>query len=213
MITAMKDIFSCYTRGLVFTGDLSKDIHTFFKLNNDLRTLNHTLEVADEANRIANLYEIDPSKVVIAALLHDISNVIPISTMLEVAKNLSIEVLEEELKYDRSVHQKLSKYMAQDIFRITDDEILNAIESHTTHKPNSNMTDKILFVSDKISWKLPGEHPYLQAMREEVNKLEITNAILIYLDHIWDQRNLLKLVHPWLIKAREEILEGYSRGH
>jgi predicted HD superfamily hydrolase involved in NAD metabolism len=212
MIT-MKDIFSCYTRGLVFTGDLSKDIHAFFKLNDDLRTLNHTLEVADEANRIAILYEIDPSKVVTAALLHDISNVIPISTMLEVAKNLSIEVLEEELNYDRSVHQKLSKYMAQDIFRITEEEILNAIESHTTHKPNSSMTDKILFVSDKISWKLPGEHPYLKEMREVVNKLEIDKAILIYLNHIWDQRNILKLVHPWLIKAREEILESYSRGH
>jgi HD superfamily phosphohydrolase YqeK len=146
MILPMRDILSCYTRGLFFTEDLSKDIHTFFEFNNDLRTLTHTLEVSDEANRIANLYEIDCSKVVTAALLHDISNVIPISTMLEVANNLSIEVLDEELKYDRSVHQKLSKYMAQDIFRITDDEILNAIESHTTHKPNANMTDKILFV-------------------------------------------------------------------
>jgi predicted HD superfamily hydrolase involved in NAD metabolism len=209
----MKDIFSRYTSRIVFTGDLSKDIDTFFKLNNDLRTLNHTLEVAEEAKRIANLFEIDPLKVICAALLHDISNVIPISTMLEVAKNLSIEVLEEELKYDRSVHQKLSKYMAQDIFRISDEEILNAIESHTSHKPNANMTDKILFVSDKISWKLPGEHPYLQEMREEVNKLEIDKAILIYLNHIWDQRNILKLVHPWLIKAREEMLKGYLGGN
>jgi predicted HD superfamily hydrolase involved in NAD metabolism len=209
----MNDIFSRYTSSIVFTGDLSKDIDTFFNLNNDLRTLNHTLEVAEEAKRIANLFEIDPLKVVCAALLHDISNVIPISTMLEVAKNLSIEVLEEELKYDRSVHQKLSKYMAQDIFRISDEEILNAIESHTTHKPNANSTDKILFVSDKISWKLPGEHPYLQEMREEVNKLEIDKAILIYLNHIWDQRNILKLVHPWLIKAREEMMEGYSGGY
>jgi predicted HD superfamily hydrolase involved in NAD metabolism len=209
----INDIFNCYTSSMVFIGDLSRDIDTFFNLNNDLRTLNHTLEVAEEAKRIANFYEIDPLKVVCAALLHDISNVIPISTMLEVAKNLSITVLEEERKYDRSVHQKLSKYMAQDIFRITDEEILSAIESHTTHKPNANMTDKILFVSDKISWKLPGEHPYLQEMREEVNKHEIDKAILIYLNHIWNQRNILKLVHPWLIKAREEMLEGYSGGH
>jgi HD superfamily phosphohydrolase YqeK len=75
------------------------------------------------------------------------------------------------------------------------------------------MTDKILFVSDKISWKLPGEHPYLQEMREEVNKHEIDKAILIYLNHVWNQRSILKLVHPWLIKAREEMLEGYSGGH
>src|SRR4051794_1338582 len=126
----MNDILICYTRGLVFTGDLNKDIFAFFSLDYDLRTLNHTLEVADEANRIDDLYEIDPSKVVSAALLHDISNVIPISTMLEVAKHLSIEVFEQEPKHDRTVHQQLSKYMAQDSFRITDKEIFNAIESH-----------------------------------------------------------------------------------
>ncbi|MFC4777157.1 HD domain-containing protein [Paenibacillus sp. GCM10023252] len=110
----MNDLFSRYTSSFVLTGDLSNDIDTFYKMNNDLRTLNHTLEVAEEAERIANLFEIDSFKVVRAALLHDISNVIPISTMLDVAKTLSIEVLEEELKYDRSVHQKLSKYMAQE---------------------------------------------------------------------------------------------------
>ncbi|MGZ9584013.1 bis(5'-nucleosyl)-tetraphosphatase (symmetrical) YqeK [Paenibacillus marinisediminis] len=204
----MNDIFSCYTENLVFTGDVKKDIHAFFSQNNDLRTLNHTLEVANEAIRLAKLFGLDSQKAECAALLHDISNVIPISRMLEVAERLSIEVLEEEYKYDRSVHQKLSRYMAQDIFEINDEEILSAIESHTTHKPNSNMTDKILFVSDKISWNLPGEHPYLHEMREEVNRLKIDQAVLIYLNHVWDQRNILKLVHPWLIKAREELVEA-----
>jgi len=204
----MNDIFSCYTENLVLTGDMRKDIHVFFSQNNDLRTLNHTYEVANEAVRIAKLLGLDSKKVECAALLHDISNVIPISKMLEVAELLSIDLLEEEYKYDRSVHQKLSRYMAQDIFEINDEEILSAIESHTTHKPKSNMTDKILFVSDKISWNLPGEHPYLNEMREEVNRLEIDRAVLIYLNHIWDQRNILKLVHPWLIKAREELVEA-----
>ncbi|WP_110930113.1 bis(5'-nucleosyl)-tetraphosphatase (symmetrical) YqeK [Paenibacillus bouchesdurhonensis] len=204
----MNDIFSCYTEKLILSGNIREDIHAFFSQNNDLRTLNHTLEVANEAIRITKLFDLDPQKIECAALLHDISNVVPISKMLEVAEQLSIEVLEEEYKYDRSVHQKLSRYMAQDIFGIHDEEILSAIESHTTHKPSSSMTDKILFVSDKISWNLPGEHPYLHRMRKEVDRLEIDKAVLIYLDHIWGQRDILKLVHPWLIKAREELLEA-----
>lgn len=72
-------------------------------------------------------------------------------------------------------------------------------------KTDSTISDKILFVSDKISWELPGEHSYLQEMRTKVYELEIDQAILIYLNHIWDQRNKLKLVHPWLIQAREEL--------
>lgn len=108
----MNDIFSCYTENLILTGNIREDIHAFFSQNKDLRTLNHTLEVANEAIRIAKLFGLDPQKVECAALLHDISNVVPISRMLEVAEQLSIEVLEEEYKYDRSVHQKLSRYMA-----------------------------------------------------------------------------------------------------
>ncbi|MBD7966711.1 bis(5'-nucleosyl)-tetraphosphatase (symmetrical) YqeK [Paenibacillus sp. Sa2BVA9] len=195
-----------YTRDLVLSGDLKEDITSFFKLNHDIRTLQHTLEVAEEAERIAKLYGLESEKMVCAAFLHDISNVVPVSSMIQISKTLSIEVLEQELTYDRSVHQKLSRYMAEDIFGITDDEILGAIESHTTHKPHANMTDKILFVSDKISWKLPGEHLYLQEMRSKVDRLEIDEAILIYLNYIWGQRDKLKLVHPWLISAREELI-------
>ncbi|WP_442600730.1 HD domain-containing protein [Paenibacillus sp. KN14-4R] len=205
----MNEIFGKYVQSLNLTGDLRYDVKTFFEQNHDLRTWNHTLDVVHEVKQVAKLYTINPMKVIKAALLHDISNVIPISTMLDVSKELSIEILDEELKYDRSIHQKLSKYMAKDIFGITDKEILNAIESHTTHKPNSNLTDKILFVSDKISWNLPGEHPYLQQMRIKVYELKIDEAILIYLNSIWDQRDKLKLVHPWLIEAREELLNEY----
>jgi predicted HD superfamily hydrolase involved in NAD metabolism len=202
----MKELFKPYVGGFFLSGNLKQDITRFFELNNDMKTLEHTLDVAKEAQRVAELYSINPDNVIKASLLHDISNVIPISNMLKAAEELSIEILDEERKYNRSVHQKLSSYMAHDIFEITDEEILGAIESHTTHKTNSNITDKILFVSDKISWKLPGEHPYLQEMRTKVNEFELEQAILIYLNHIWDQRDKLKLVHPWLIKAREELL-------
>ena len=44
----MNDIFSYYTGNLVLSGDMRKDIYAFFSQNNDLRTLNHTLEVRDE---------------------------------------------------------------------------------------------------------------------------------------------------------------------
>lgn len=204
----MKPLFAQYTEGFALSGDLQQDIQRFFALNDDPGTLQHTLEVAAEAERLAILFGIDPSKPVRAALLHDISNVIPVSSMLEVAEALSIAIMNEERRYGRSVHQKLSRLMAATIFGVNDQEVLSAIESHTTHKPGAAMTDKLLFVADKISWNLPGEHPYLREMRAKVEQLELDDAILIYLNHIWDQRGKLKLVHPWLIEAREELLQA-----
>lgn len=81
--------------------------------------------------------------------------------MLQTSEELSIDILEEERKYSRIIHQKLSKAMAQEIFLIDDTDILSAIECHTTLKSDSTLTDKILFISDKISFNLPGEHKYL----------------------------------------------------
>jgi predicted HD superfamily hydrolase involved in NAD metabolism len=190
----------------MLTDHLLNDITTFFNKHNDLRTLEHSIQVSNESKRIAEYYEVSSDKVIRAALLHDISNVIPITRMLHSAEELSIHILDDERKFARSVHQKLSKTMAEEIFGVSDPEILNAIESHTTHKPNATMTDKILFVSDKISWNLPGEHQYLQDMRNKVNDFEIDEAILIYLNNIWEQRSKLKLIHPWLIAAREELI-------
>ncbi|MFC3801468.1 bis(5'-nucleosyl)-tetraphosphatase (symmetrical) YqeK [Cohnella sp. GCM10012308] len=188
------------------SGDLMRDIEVFFKLNNDSETLQHTLKVAAEARNVAGLYDVDPVKAEQAGLLHDISNVIPVSNMLEAAKQLSIDILEEELKYERILHQKLSRAMAESIFNITDEDILSAIECHTTLKPDAALLDKVLFISDKISWELPGDHAYLLEIRDEVYNQKLDKGVLIYLDSIWEQRSKLKLVHSWLLLAREQLI-------
>ena len=202
----MKYILEPYVKDLQLSGELENNIRLFFLSHNDLETLNHTITVANEAERVARLYGADPHKAKQAGLLHDISNVIPASEMLAVAKQLSIELLDDEYKYGRIVHQKLSKAMAVEIFKIHDEEILDAIECHTTLKPKSSLLDKVLFISDKISWELQGDHQYLIDIREKVNDHKLDEGILTYLNHIWEQRDKMKLVHPWLIKAREELL-------
>jgi HD superfamily phosphohydrolase YqeK len=202
----MKTTFAPYLKGFKQTGKLIEDVPSFYMLHNDIRTLEHTLKVKDEAARIAGF--LDPNlleKSIAAALLHDISNVIPVPQMLHSAEELGIEILDDERKYARSVHQKLSAVMAREIFGITDADVLQAIESHTTYRSTAEMVDKILFVADKISWELPGEHQHLKVMREQVFQYKIDEAILTYLDFIWDQRDKLKLVHPWLIEARNEL--------
>ncbi|MFD2328173.1 bis(5'-nucleosyl)-tetraphosphatase (symmetrical) YqeK [Cohnella sp. GCM10020058] len=188
------------------SGDLTRDIEAFFKLHDDVETLQHTLKVAAEARKVAELYDVDPAKAEQAGLLHDISNVIPVRNMLETAKQLSIDILEEELKYERILHQKLSRAMAEAIFNMTDQNILSAIECHTTLKPDAELLDKVLFISDKISWELPGDQAYLLEIRDQVYNQKLDKGVFIYLDSIWKNRSKLKLVHSWLIQAREQLL-------
>ncbi|CAH1211456.1 MULTISPECIES: bis(5'-nucleosyl)-tetraphosphatase (symmetrical) YqeK [unclassified Paenibacillus] len=204
----MHQVLETYSSNVLLSGNVRNDIQAFFSAHHDLETLNHTLIVATQARHIAELYGADPWKAEQAGLLHDISNVVPVSEMLNVAKVLSIDIMDEEYTYDRIVHQKLSKAMAKEIFYITDSEILDAIECHTTFRPEASLMDKVLFVSDKISWELPGNHAYLHEIRKKVeDEQRLDEGILIYLNYIWEQRSKLKLVHPWLIQAREELLQ------
>jgi HD superfamily phosphohydrolase YqeK len=125
--------------------------------------------------------------------------------MMSIAENQSIEIMEEELRFPRIIHQKLSKDMANKIFGCTDINVLNAIECHTTLKAGANLLDKVLFVADKISWELPGDHQYQNIMRRKLEFLDLNGAVMVYLNHVWEQRDKLKLVHPWLIEARAEL--------
>jgi predicted HD superfamily hydrolase involved in NAD metabolism len=210
----MNPIYNQYVEGVIFNQNLKNDIESFLNYHNENETFEHTVKVAYEANRIASLFDIDPELAEQAGLLHDISNVIPKAKMLSITEELLIEILEEERRYPRIVHQKLSKDMSREIFRMTNVEVLNAIECHTTLKSGASKLDKILFVADKISWDLPGEHPYQEVMREKLLSSDLDGAVLIYLNHVWGQRNHLKLVHPWLIEAREELMnECISGGH
>lgn len=202
----MHSIYKQYVDGIVFIQDLKKDIENFLKLHNENETLDHTIKVADEARKIALLFDADPELAEQSGLLHDISNVIPKAQMMSMAEQLFIEILEEERRYPRIVHQKLSKDMSKNIFGSTNSEVLNAIECHTTMKAGASKLDKILFVADKISWDLPGEHPYQDEVRDKLGALDLDGAVLVYLNYVWEQRHKLKLVHPWLIEAREELM-------
>lgn len=102
----MNVVLKPYSLELNFSNDLKNDIYSIFVAHNNYETLNHTLIVASEAKRVAGIYGADPIKAEHAGLLHNISNAVPVSKMLSVAKELSIEIMDEEYKYDRIIHQK-----------------------------------------------------------------------------------------------------------
>ncbi|MCY9669635.1 HDIG domain-containing protein [Paenibacillus alginolyticus] len=73
----MSILYERYTEGISFTGEIKKDIERFLVNHNEYDTYQHTISVADEAVRIANMFNLDNDLASQAAFLHDISNVIP----------------------------------------------------------------------------------------------------------------------------------------
>jgi HD superfamily phosphohydrolase YqeK len=111
-----------------------------------------------------------------------------------------IEVLPEEEAFPMIIHQKLSKVMARDLFKISNPEILDAVGCHTTLRKQSTLLDKVLFVADKMEWDQSGSPPYIQEILQELEK-SIVHAAYAYINYLWGQRDQLRVVHPWLKDA------------
>lgn len=184
------------------TNDLKKSITEFLELNNCLDTISHSIEVANYAKDISCRYSIRSELAEVSGLLHDISAVIPENKRIEVANILGIEIYDEERKMPLIIHQKISKVIAQDIFKINDTSILSAIECHTTLKKEPSKLDLLLFVSDKVKWDQDGNPPYLEGLLYNLDK-SLEHSALYYIDYLL--QNEIKVIHPWLKDAYEYL--------
>ena len=104
------------------------------------------------------------------------------------------------------VHQKLSVEIAREIFGVADEKVLSAVGCHTTLKAKASILDKVVFVADKIAWDQEGKPPYLDPMLAAL-ETSLDAGALAYLSYLWEQRDQLKVVHPWMKDAYLELAE------
>ncbi len=123
---------------------------------------NHTLGVMYTAASMAMRYGVDLNKAMIAGLLHDCAKCIPNQEKLKLCEKYQIPVSEVELANPGLLHAKLGAYLAKKKYGIKDEDVLKAIESHTTGRPGMSMLEKIIYISDYME---PGR-AYLPHMNE-----------------------------------------------
>ncbi|KKZ92953.1 hypothetical protein B4147_2189 [Bacillus wiedmannii] len=196
-----KDIYS-----FTPTGKIENDIKSFLLKYDKELTYKHSIRVAKEARKIASTYHVNEEKAAIAGYLHDISAIFPNEDRVAVAEQFGIEILQEEREFPMIIHQKLSKVIAKEIFKVDDEEILNAICCHTTLRKHATKMDLVLFVADKIEWDQIGAPPYLVEVKKELEK-SLEHAAFIYISYLWDRKDTLKVLHPWLEEAYWQLKE------
>ena len=202
---------------LAFTGSIASDAPAFLVLHGHPATAQHSAGVAAEAGRIAALVQVDVVAAQQAGWLHDISAVFASPERARVADVLGVEVLEEERAYPPILHQKLSAVLARELFGVSDGGVLSAIACHTTLRAGATDLDKVVFLADKIAWDQPGEPPYLAELLAALSSPTcgapgsarlLDAAALVYLNYLWQRRDTLPVVHPWMCDARQELCKG-----
>ena len=183
--------------------DLINSIKNEYLCNNKEDVLSHVEDVARIAVELAKTYKLDIDKIKLAALLHDISGIMTPQEMYDFAITKGLEIDPAEEKYHALLHQRVSKIIAQEEFDITDSDVLNAIECHTTLKKNANMCDKIIFIADKISWDSKGVPSYADLLKSTTVE-SLDAACYSYIKYQFDN-NLLVMPHQWLTEAYDDL--------
>ncbi|MCL2822219.1 MAG: bis(5'-nucleosyl)-tetraphosphatase (symmetrical) YqeK [Firmicutes bacterium] len=117
----------------------------FKNLGFKMQRIDHILGVIKYAAMLANIFDTDQAKAVLAALLHDIAKYTTL-----------FQIKDTNLKLDKSIfdlpspvqHAFIGAEAAKQLLKINDDDILNSIKYHTTARANMSILEKVVALSD-----------------------------------------------------------------
>lgn len=91
----------------------------------------------------------DEGKVLLAGLLHDVGKMYDKTELPETIKN----AIPKDSIGTSVQHQFVSAEIVKNDFHISDEDVLNAIRFHTTGRENMSQFEKLIYVSDLISYE------------------------------------------------------------
>lgn len=109
----------------------------------------HSLSVAKKAVELCEIHklDIDKKQMEIAGIIHDYAKFSTMDEYFNIVKEFDLDsgILDTNFKV---LHAILGPYIIKKELNIDNENILNAIMTHTTGKPNMNLFSEVLFVAD-----------------------------------------------------------------
>lgn len=170
----------------------------------------HSIHVANKAVELAQIYGSDIDKARIAGLIHDCAKEMPSDELMDFIRLEGNEPDPVSLAQKELLHGPAAVYFCKNKFFIEDEEILSAVQFHTTGKANMTMLDKIIYISDFI--EVGREFPGVNDLRN-LAMIDINSALLKSFDStisyvIQKQR----MIHPDTINARNYLIKNLKSG-
>lgn len=183
---------------------LEEAVKSRFKEANLLSEYTKAMIVRSQALELASHFGLDREQVSTAALLHNISKLLPEQDYLHVAEDCGLEILPEERQNPSLLHQKISRILAVEQFNISDKEVLNAIACHTTLRPSATLLDKIIFLTSKLhNESLKGL--VFNQQKTPLTLQELNAAVYSCLFNLLHSPKAGAIVHPSAIAALSDL--------
>jgi predicted HD superfamily hydrolase involved in NAD metabolism len=169
----------------------------------------HSLGVCDEAVKMARLFGADEKKAYTAGLLHDCAKCLTHDEENELMARYKFEPDEMTKKCHPVLHAPLGALVAKHIYKVEDEEILDAIRYHTVARRGMTLLDKIVYVADMTepNRDFDGVSELRQLAAKDIDKA-FKAAIRQGLIH-----NIKKetFIHPGTLEAWNEICEQHNK--
>lgn len=126
---------------------IKMDLESLFKGKPD--RLKHVYGVKDKALELGRRFNLDLDKLEVASLLHDITKYYSLSENVEIIRENYDNPDQIFIEFNENIlHAFSARIVAQKQYGVTDEDILNAIETHTIGKPAMSIYEKVIFISD-----------------------------------------------------------------
>lgn len=108
----------------------------------------HSLGVEVMAERLAGLHGADTEKAAFAGRYHDIAKCFTQDEMNECVRKYGLP----DIYIDNNplAHSKVAAEILEHEFGVTDEDVLNAVRSHTTGRKGMSLLEEIVYVADAI---------------------------------------------------------------
>jgi predicted HD superfamily hydrolase involved in NAD metabolism len=131
----------------------------------------HSLRVAETARELAKRYGVHEDKAELAAILHDYAKDFAVDKLKEfvIEGGLSEDLL---LYHHELWHGPVGSYLLKTKHGITDQEVLDAIEFHTTGRAQMSRLELVVYVADYIEpgRQFPGVEEVRKISQEDLNR-------------------------------------------
>ncbi len=142
----------------------------------------HTLSVANVARELAKLHGEVPEKAYIAGLLHDIAKEYSDEEIVYYLEKYNLPI--DKYEIINLNHALVSKLVAEEVYGITDIQILTAIEHHTFGTVGMTNLEMIVSLADVIEPRrdFKGEFKELMDIVREKAQIDIVDAYIYKLE-------------------------------
>lgn len=193
------DNFSCYGFEYFTNDECFAPILAKLSAMISKKRLLHSLGVAQCCAKLARIYGCEVYKCTLAGLLHDCARDIRGQQAIDECIKRDIAVDEIQFIQPELLHGPLGASICEEIFNIKDEEILQAVFWHTTGKPNMNLIEKIVFISDYIepSRDFKGVKKLRKLAEKDINQA-LCKALTSTIQYVI-KRNMK--LHPMTVEA------------